>query len=281
GSVTSVQVSCAATQYTVTASVSGGNGTITPPSQQVNHGGSASFTVTPATGYHVASVAGDTCTVTGSGMSYSAANVTQACAVVATFAINQYAVTASVSGGNGTITPPSQQVNHGSTASFTVAPAAGYHAVLPLGGTCPAGTLAGSTYTTAAVTAACTISVTFARNPPHHLAFLTPLADVGRGNRLGAAQVAIVDEQGAVIATDSTSQITLTTQACGASVTLGQATVSNGVATFPAGTSGRFFTLANGRTITAGSGSLGGSATVNVVANADLAFADDFELCRL
>src|SRR5690606_30252901 len=121
--VTSVQVNCAANQYTVTASVSGGNGTITPASQQVTHGGAASFTVTPKTGSHVGRVAGSTCTVTGSGTSYSAANVTQACTVVATFAINQYAVTASVSGGNGTITPPTQQVNHGGSASFTVTPA--------------------------------------------------------------------------------------------------------------------------------------------------------------
>ena len=72
--------------FTVTAT-SGGNGTITPPSQGVNHGGTASFTVTPASGYHVVSVTGDTCTVTGSGTSYSAANIQTNCAVAATFAI--------------------------------------------------------------------------------------------------------------------------------------------------------------------------------------------------
>ena len=72
--------------FTVTAT-SGGNGTITPASQTVTSGGTASFTVTPATGYHVVSVAGDTCTVTGSGASYSAANIQADCAVTATFAI--------------------------------------------------------------------------------------------------------------------------------------------------------------------------------------------------
>ncbi|HRN60285.1 MAG TPA: Ig-like domain-containing protein [Chiayiivirga sp.] len=72
--------------FTVTAT-SGGNGTITPASQTVTSGGTASFTVTPATGYLVASVAGDTCTVTGSGTSYSAANIQANCAVTATFAI--------------------------------------------------------------------------------------------------------------------------------------------------------------------------------------------------
>src|SRR5690606_7814808 len=127
--------------FTVTAS-SGGNGTITPASQTVAFDGTASFTVTPSTGYHVVSVSGDTCTVTGSGTSYSAANIQADCAVSATFAIDEFTVTAS-SGGNGTITPPSQTVAFDGTASFTVTPSTGYQVVSVSGDTCtPTGTCA-------------------------------------------------------------------------------------------------------------------------------------------
>ncbi len=76
--------SCGGTSYTVTAT-STGNGTITPATQSVNAGGTATFTVTPAVGYHVASVSGSTCSVTGSGTSYSAANIQANCAVTASF----------------------------------------------------------------------------------------------------------------------------------------------------------------------------------------------------
>src|SRR5690606_19604891 len=113
----------------------GGNGTITPPSQTVAFDGTASFTVTPSTGYHVVSVSGDTCTVTGSGTSYSAANIQADCAVSATFAIDEFTVTAS-SGGNGTITPPSQTVAFGAAARSTVTPSSGYHVVRVRGETC-------------------------------------------------------------------------------------------------------------------------------------------------
>ncbi|MCK9539301.1 GEVED domain-containing protein, partial [Dokdonella sp.] len=109
------------TTHVVTAA-STGNGSITPPTQTVNHGGTANFSVTPASGYHVASVTGDTCTVTGSGANWSAANIQADCAVTATFAQTSYTVTAS-SAGNGTITPPTQTVNHGGTANFSVTPA--------------------------------------------------------------------------------------------------------------------------------------------------------------
>ena len=62
--------------------------------------------------------------------------------------------------------------------------------------------------------------------------------------------------------------------------TLEQATVSNGVASFPANATPRFYTLATGKVLSASSGSLAGSATFNVVSG-DLVFADGFESCRL
>ncbi len=154
----SVIANFAINSYTVTAS-SGGNGSITPATQSVNHDGTASFTVTPAGGYHVVSVSGDTCSVTGSGNSYSAANVQANCAVTATFAIDSYTVTAS-SGGNGSITPPTQSVNHGDAASFNVMPASGYHVVSVSGDTCSV-TGSGSSYSAANIQADCAVTATF------------------------------------------------------------------------------------------------------------------------
>jgi len=74
-----------------------------------------------------------------------------------------YTVTPSVDGGNGTITPDTPQtVNDGATIQFALAPAANHHVVLPLGGTCPAGSLAGNDYTTGAVHANCSVIASFA-----------------------------------------------------------------------------------------------------------------------
>ncbi len=70
-----------------------------------------------------------------------------------------YEVTPSA-GANGSISPATPQtVNSGGTAAFTVTPAAGYTA--SVGGTC-GGSLVGTTYTTGAITANCTVSATFA-----------------------------------------------------------------------------------------------------------------------
>jgi hypothetical protein len=74
-----------------------------------------------------------------------------------------YTVTPSVDGGNGTITPDTPQtVNDGATIQFALAPAANHHVVLPLDGTCPAGSLAGNSYTTGAIIADCSVIASFA-----------------------------------------------------------------------------------------------------------------------
>jgi hypothetical protein len=70
-----------------------------------------------------------------------------------------YTVTPSA-GANGSISPnTSQTINSGDTTAFTVTPDSGYTA--NVGGTC-GGSLVGTTYTTNAVTANCTVSATFA-----------------------------------------------------------------------------------------------------------------------
>lgn len=89
--------------YTVTPSA--GNGGIIAPNapQIVNHGSTASFTVTPNTGYHILSVTG--CGGSLNGNVYTTEAITADCNVTATFAINQYNLTVNKTGtGSGTIT---------------------------------------------------------------------------------------------------------------------------------------------------------------------------------
>ena len=84
----------------------------------------------------------------------------QSRSVTATFAIPlNVSVTA---GAGGTMTPPggtTVPVASGGTTSINVVPNAGFAPVF--GGTCPAGRYVGNTYTTGAVTANCTVDVTF------------------------------------------------------------------------------------------------------------------------
>jgi hypothetical protein len=163
-----------------------------------------------------------------------------------------------------------------------VTAASAYHVVLPVGGSCPTGTLTAGTYSTGPITGNCSVAVIFAPNAPDHLMFVQPPVDVPQGDRLGAVQVAIVDALGNTITTDSTSQISIATLACGGSTVLAQATVVNGVATFPANAGQRFYTLAAGKTLSATSGALTGtSPTFGVVVSSGFLFADSFETCRL
>ncbi|MGN6519457.1 MAG: InlB B-repeat-containing protein, partial [Dokdonella sp.] len=157
-----VIASFAQVTHTVTPSVSGGNGTISPSTPQtVNDGATLAFTLTPNTGYHIVTPVGGTCGGSLVGNTYTTNAVTADCTVVASFAINTYTVTPSVTGGNGTISPSTPQtVNHGATIAFTLAPAANFH-VANVAGTC-GGNLVGNTYTTNAVTANCTVIASFA-----------------------------------------------------------------------------------------------------------------------
>ena len=73
---------------------------------------------------------------------------------------NTYAVTPSA-GDGGTITPATvQTITEGEATAFTVTPDSG-HEIASVGGTC-GGSLSGNTYTTNAITAACTVNATFA-----------------------------------------------------------------------------------------------------------------------
>ena len=147
---------------TVTASVSvtNGNGTITPPSRTVNYGDTTTFAVNLAAG-HQATVSG--CAGSLVGTTYTTGALTANCAITAIFTPIAYQVTATVMGGNGTIAPASRTVNYGETTTFTVNPASGYQASASGCG----GSLSGATYTTAAITAACAVTASFAAMVPN------------------------------------------------------------------------------------------------------------------
>ena len=153
----SVTASFAINTYTLTYTA-GANGTISGTSPQtVNYGASGSpVTAVPNTGYHFTSWSDGVLTA-----ARTDANVTADISVTASFAINTYTVTPSA-GTGGSISPSTPQtVNYNTTTAFTVTPSTGYHINTVTG--C-GGSLAGSTYTTGAITADCAVSATFALN---------------------------------------------------------------------------------------------------------------------
>ena len=101
-STTATACSVAIKTWTVTPSVSGGNGAIAPSTAvSVNNNAATSFTVTPSSGYNIASVIG--CGGTRNGALFSIVAVTADCSVVAMFsAIPRAALTVS---GNANIIP--------------------------------------------------------------------------------------------------------------------------------------------------------------------------------
>jgi len=146
--------------YTVNASVGDGNGSITPASQTVVDGDSASFTVTPDTGWLVDAVTGDTCSpVDAGGGTWTASNITADCAVTADFRIDSHTVTP-LAGTGGSIVPSiPQAVDHGQNLQFTVTPDDGYR-IDSVAGSC-GGNRVGNVYTTDTISGDCTVEAMF------------------------------------------------------------------------------------------------------------------------
>jgi hypothetical protein len=94
-----------------------------------------------------------------SGTSYTTGPVTADCAVTATFALLDLAVTPGAASGGSLSPGTSQSVLFGSTAMFTVVPNSGFLVSTVSG--C-GGSLSGLVYTTGAITADCTVTATFA-----------------------------------------------------------------------------------------------------------------------
>lgn len=142
--------------YSVATSAAGsGSGSISPTSRNVSQGSLTSFTISPTSGSLIASVVG--CGGSLSGNTYTTGPINNSCTVSVTFNLRTYTVTATA-GSGGSISPSSIDVSHGGTTTFTVTPDSGriIEAVSGCGGS-----LNGSIYTTAPITAACSVSVGF------------------------------------------------------------------------------------------------------------------------
>ncbi|MCX6688743.1 MAG: type IV pilin, partial [Methanoregula sp.] len=156
-----ISTTFAISTYTITAST-GVNGNVTPAgATSVNYGSNQTYTITPATGYHVADVLIDGSSV-GNVTTYQFTNVVAAHTISATFAINTYTITAST-GANGNVTPAGiTTVNYGSNQTYTITPVTGYHVADVLVDGSSVGNV--TTYSFASIAASHTISATFAIN---------------------------------------------------------------------------------------------------------------------
>ena len=115
--------------FDLTASVAGGvGGSITPAASSIVSGASATFALSAATGYHLTGLTDNGVDVTAgvTGGSYVIAGVSAAHSIVASFALDTFSVTASVSGGNGSVTPAMSTVNFGGDIDLTLTPATGF-----------------------------------------------------------------------------------------------------------------------------------------------------------
>jgi hypothetical protein len=139
------------------------NGSISPSGDKmVAVGNDQAYTIKPDTGYHIADVLVDGSSV-GAVTSYTFQNVAADHTISATFAINQYAITASA-GAHGTIAPPgTTTVDYGNSQTYTITPATGYSVDDVLVDGTSVGAVTSYTFTN--VAAAHTISATFAVNP--------------------------------------------------------------------------------------------------------------------
>jgi len=158
-----INASFAIDTYTITAT-NDTFGSVTPAGvTSVNYGSNQMYTITPTTGYHVTDVLVDSVSQ-GTISSYTFSNVVANHTISATFAINTYTISPFVYGGNGAISPATNQtVNYGATPAFTFSPATGYHLNTVTVDGSPV-TPVGNSYTFPAVTANHTIVGTFAIN---------------------------------------------------------------------------------------------------------------------
>ena len=150
-------------QYTITASA-GNGGTISPVgTSNLVSGGNQTYTITPATGYHVSDVYVDGASV-GAVTSYTFSNVTANHTIFAAFAANEYTVTVNQPT-HGVITPGTTTVLYNATPTFVITPNTGYSVTaITLNGTNVMSQATNNngvyTYTLPAVTANATLTAT-------------------------------------------------------------------------------------------------------------------------
>jgi subtilisin-like proprotein convertase family protein len=153
----------APTTYTVTTSAIG-QGSIGPATQEVNEGGTATGTYSADPNWSLSSLVGDTCNPVSDGAgNWSAANITAACAIEATFVIDSHQVTTSATG-SGVINPASQMVNHDGTATGTYSADPNWSLSSLVGDTCNPVSDGAGNWSAADIAAACVVEATFAIN---------------------------------------------------------------------------------------------------------------------
>jgi hypothetical protein len=140
----------------------GANGSISPSgATPVDEGSDKTFTITPATGYHVSDVLVDGSSV-GAVPSYTFSSVTANHTINATFAINTYVLTSSA-GSNGSVTPSgSTTKNYGDNLAISIVPTTGYHVSDVIVDGSSVGSL--TTYTFSSIAANHTLVASFAIN---------------------------------------------------------------------------------------------------------------------
>ncbi|MDH4197136.1 MAG: SBBP repeat-containing protein [Candidatus Aminicenantes bacterium] len=111
--------------YTVTALVSGAGGAVSPATQTVLEGETATINIYPETRYTISSITDNGGSVDVANP-YVINNVREDHDVVVTFA-RVYTVTASVSGFGGSVNPTTQTIIGGETATINIYPDLGYH----------------------------------------------------------------------------------------------------------------------------------------------------------
>jgi hypothetical protein len=151
--------------YTISVTQST-NGQISPDTSTVNYGGNQNFTITPDSGYYIASIttdAGSVSVYSPSGQTVSFNNVQAAHTITANFAIKTFNITASA-GAGGSISPSeSINVNYGYNQTFNITANTGYSIVNVTVNGRSVGAV--SSYTFNNVQATYTISATFAPTP--------------------------------------------------------------------------------------------------------------------
>ena len=142
--------------HTVTPEA-GDHGSIAPSTPQtIADGATTTFAITPDAHYAIDSVTG--CGGTLDGTSYTTAPITADCTVSASFVAITHIVTPMATAGGSVDPATPQTVIDGATTSFTITPDSGGITFDASG--CD-GTLAGFVYTTAPITADCTVTVAF------------------------------------------------------------------------------------------------------------------------
>lgn len=118
-------------EYTITTKTTG-KGSVSPQTISLERGTSAIFSLTPEEGYVVDTVSG--CDGIQSAESYTTKAVTADCSIAVAFKIKQYTLQTEVRPkGAGTISLPSNTIEHGKTMDFTVIPTDGYEVELTRG----------------------------------------------------------------------------------------------------------------------------------------------------